>query len=296
MEGIVELTNFSLYYNNSVDEKALGAIAYCNRVKSFHGSLVHDFEINVVAVYEGDVLEPSVQHCYFRGERCQLLSISLKELERGLMEGCDDVLLKCLLEGNIIKDSDGRLAQMRSHFLRFSGSLREEKLFKAFARFMQKYVDAKTHMKHQHVLDAYQSILGGLHHWAEVELIERGIHPETAVWEQVVGLNTPVRKLYEELTESTETLGQRIELVLLACEFYESSKMADCSAVLLRILRSRRQPWTIQELLQHTLLGQVQAELPLILRKLVGRSLVKETGPWKEPGKFGCEYIRYYAE
>lgn len=291
----MELTNFSLYYKNSIDEKALGAIAFSRRTDSFRGFHIHDFDTNMVVVYEEKQLEPTVRHYKIWGERCQTVSVGLEDMERKLVEG-DDLLLKCLLEGDIIKDSNGRLAQLRGDFLRFEGPVKEEKLFKAFARFLQNYLEAKAHMRQDHFLDAYQSIMAGLHHWAEIELVERGIHPESVVWDQITGLNTPVRKLYEELTESKETLGQRIELVLIACEFSISSKMADCTILLLRILRSRKQPWTIQELMEHPMLEKVRYELPLVLRKLVYRSLVKEVGYLKESGKFGCEQIRYSAE
>lgn len=292
----MELTNFSFYYSNSVDEEAVGAMAYRNLENTFHGSLVHDFDINVVVVYKDEVDESAIKHTILRGEHCQVLSVGIEKLQRSLLSGQDNVLLKCFLEGDIISDTDGQLAVLRRDFLRFSGSKREQQLFIGFARFLNKYVDAKVHMKHGRVMDAYQSILGGLYHWAEIELIERGIHPESAVWEQMSGLNTPVRKLYEELTFSTETLGQRIELVMLACDFSLISKMADCSAILLRILRSRRTPWTVQELMQHPELEPVSTELPIILRKLVYGSLVKEVPAWKETVLYGCEHIRYCAE
>ena len=85
-------------------------------------------------------------------------------------------------------------------------------------------------LKEERGLDAYHTLLEGLHHWGQLELIERGIHPESAVWEQITGLNTPVRKLYEELTVSTETLGQRVELALLAYEFSMISKLESSAA------------------------------------------------------------------
>lgn len=292
----MELTNFSFYYRNSVDEEAVGAIAYRNSSHTFAGSPIYEFDMSIVVIYEREVDEPVVQHTLMSGERCQLLSVGMDALQQVLISGQDGILLRCFLDGEIINDHDGRLAVLRSDFLCFAGSLREQQLFIRFSQFLRKYVDTKVHMKDGRVLDAYQSILEGLHHWAAIELIERGIHPEAAVFEQITGLNTPVRKLYEELTISTETLGQRVELVLLACEFSMTSKLADCSAVLLRILRSRRMPWTVQELMQHPELEPVSNELPLVLRKLVYRKLVKETPSWKETKLYGCEHIRYSTD
>ncbi|WP_397332581.1 nucleotidyltransferase-like protein [Paenibacillus sp. JSM ZJ436] len=295
MEGIVELANFSLYYRYSVNENALGAVAYRNRDSAFCGSLVHDFELNLLVVYEVEWDEPAVQHIQGLDKSFQLISVSLQELQEGLMNGEDSMIIRCLLNGDLIKDTDGRISQLRRDFLRFSGSLKEQKQFIGFARFLRHYVDTKTHLRHKNMLDAYQSITESLRYWACIELIDRDIHPEFAIWEQVSGLNTPVRKLYEELTLSSETLLQRIELVLLACEFSVLSRMADYSAPLVRILRSRKLPWTIQELMLHPAMEPVLDDLPLMIRKLSYRSIIHEEAGWKESLRPGWDHIRYYA-
>lgn len=291
----MELTNFSLYYGNSVDKDAVGAIAYRNKDNAVFGSVVHDFQTNIVVVYEDEVDEPHIEHFMVRGEHCQVMNVAMDDFCEQLLSGTHKVLLKCLLEGDIIKDSDDRLYNMRRDFLTFEEPIRERKLFIRYANFLQKYVDAKMLMKKERVLDAYFSTLEGLHHWAELELMERGIHPNAAVWDQVTGLNTPVRKLYEELTESTETLGQRVELVLLACDFSTVSKLEYCAAPLLRLLRSRRSPWTMQELMLHPELQPLRSEMPIVLRQLIYRSIVKEAAIWKE-ARSHHEPVRYYAE
>jgi len=296
MEGNVELANFSFYYGNTVDEQAIGALAYRNSAKTMQGSLIHDFEVNIAVVYEGTPDEPPVQHSIVNGERCQVISVGLDDLHRELLSGTHKILIKCLLEGDIIKDNQDRLSNLRRDFLRFAEPFREQKLFIGFAHFLQKYVDAKTLLQDDRVLDAYHTLLEGLHYWAGLELIERGIHPESAVWEQITGLNTPVRKLYEELIISTETLGQRVELALLAYEFSMISKLESSSALLIRVLRSRRHPWTVQELTLHPELAPVSRELPIVMRKLVYRGLVKELPMWRDPRSHGTETIRYCLE
>lgn len=291
----MELTNFSLYYGNSVDKDAIGAIAYRNKDQTVYGSIIDDFQTNIVVVYEGEVDEPYIQHFMVRDEHCQIMNVAMEDFRKELLNGTHKVLLKCLLEGDIIKDSDDRLYSMRRDFLTFEEPIRERKLFIGYANFLQKYVDAKMLMKEERLLDAYFCTLEGLHHWAELELLERGIHPNTAVWDQVTGLNTPVRKLYEELTASTETLGQRIELVLLACDFSMVSKLEHCAAPLLRLLRSRRSPWTMQELMLHPELEALRSVMPIVLRQLIYRSIVKEAAVWKEARAYH-EPVRYYAE
>nr|WP_245256240.1 hypothetical protein [Paenibacillus lactis] len=61
-------------------------------------------------------------------------------------------------------------------------------------------------------------------------------------------------------------------------------------------MRSRRTPWTIQELILHPELAPVAAELQIVLRNLVYRSLVKEAPVCKESRHSGFSTIRYYSE
>ncbi|MOA14873.1 hypothetical protein D3C78_1350010 [compost metagenome] len=82
--------------------------------------------------------------------------------------------------------------------------------------------------------------------------------------------------MFEELTDSKETLEQRIQLVLLASEFSVMSKMEDCCSFLLNILGSRKSAWSIQELVDMPELIHIKAELPMMLRRLVYRTLVTE--------------------
>ncbi|MNC50146.1 hypothetical protein D3C75_993700 [compost metagenome] len=83
-----------------------------------------------------------------------------------------------------------------------------------------------------------------------------------------------------------------MELILLACEFSIMSKMSDCCTILLNILGSRKEPWSIKELLQHSGLSQLGAELPLVLRKLVSRSQIREIASWAEDAGDG-HAVRY---
>ncbi|MOA36147.1 hypothetical protein D3C78_1576540 [compost metagenome] len=82
--------------------------------------------------------------------------------------------------------------------------------------------------------------------------------------------------MLDELTDNKETLEQRIQLVLLASEFSVMSKMEDCCSLLIHILSSRKSAWSLQELMEVPDLVYIKAELPMLLRKLVHRSLVTE--------------------
>ena len=94
-----------------------------------------------------------------------------------------------------------------------------------FSLFISKFIQSKEYLAEEHYLDAYSNILESLHHWARIVIIEENHYPELTVWRQVRLINPGVDKLYEELTLSSETLRQRVELVILACEFSVMSKM-----------------------------------------------------------------------
>ncbi|GAB6992454.1 nucleotidyltransferase-like protein [Paenibacillus pini] len=290
------MSNLSFFYGESVDVDAMGTIIYRQQGHKFDGSLLHDFDLLVLIVHEQDEMEPLVEHTMAGELRCQVQHINRDSLQRWLIAREKNDLVKCFLEGEIIKDSDNRLAQLRQEYREFVQPLRDQKMFFEFARFLWMYVDAKRHMQDGHIMDAYHSVLDSLKHWASIELIERGIFPEPVVWEQVRSRNTAIHKLYEELTLSTETLEQRVELVLLACEFSVMSKMSQCSNSLMQIMGSRSHPWTINELIHHPELSIVSNELPLVLRKLVNRSLIKELPVWSEHAGYGAQEICYCVD
>jgi hypothetical protein len=84
------------------------------------------------------------------------------------------------------------------------------------------------------------------------------------------------------LTTSKETVAQRVELILLACDFSVMSKMEKCSQVLLRLLESRSEPWSYEELAQHADMAQSKPELGLLLNKLVKKLLIREVAVAKD--------------
>lgn len=293
----MDLSNLSFFYGESVDVDAIGTLIYRRlEAQKFDGTLLHDFDLIVLIVHEEQDTELAVEHTRIGDQPCQVLHVSIESLERLLIAGEKGDLVSCFMEGELVQDQGDRLFALRRDYIEFDKPLRDRKMLYEFSRFLCIYVDAKRYMQEGYVIDAYQCVLDSLKHWARIELIERGVLPDKAVWEQVKELNTAIHKLYEELTQSTETIRQRVELVLLACEFSVMSKMAECSVLLLQILKSRPQPWSIEELIMHPELRMLKNELPQVIRKLVNRSLVKETVVWSEFSRYGSQGIRYCAE
>ncbi|MEK8132265.1 nucleotidyltransferase-like protein [Paenibacillus filicis] len=188
-----------------------------------------------------------------------------------------------ILKGEILLDREMYLESLRHRVLEFPEELREHKLLIEFSKFLRSYLQSKDYLIGEHLLDAYNNILEALQHWARIVIVEAGYHPEVTVWSQVRLINPGVYKLYEELTLSSETLKQRVQLVQLACEFSVMSKMERCCKVLLDQLASREEAWSLQELQQLPGLSDVKSELPLLLNKLVRKALAAEVVHTADP-------------
>ncbi|MNO40891.1 hypothetical protein D3C76_310500 [compost metagenome] len=289
----MELSNLTLFSGETFDESVLGAVALHQTGNApFQSALLHDFDMVVLMLHEEQEKERIITHSMAGERRTQSVHVGLSALERAVMAGDNNELLTSLIAGEVIWDPKGILGEMRREIIQFQGPIKERILFMEFSRFLHMYVKSKRYLEAGCTMDAYNCVLIALYHWARIEVSEAGCFPDPAVWEQVKGLNSSVHKLYEELTISTETLDQRVELILLACEFSIMSKMSDCCTILLNILGSRKEPWSIKELLQHSGLSQLSAELPLVLRKLVSRSQIREIASWAEDAGDG-RAVRY---
>lgn len=252
-----------------------GAIAILNR----NGKSVHTEcnDLLLILVFEADLPVSSIYHYIKDGIRIQERHLSKRDLEKRALSGEDRAAIYWITQGEIWVDRNTELASLRAKLLQFPPPLRELKLLAEFSLFLRRYIQCKEYLQSDHILDAYSSILRAIHHWARIAIIEKGVHPEIMVWGQIRQLNPGVYKIYEELTTSSETLKQRIELVLLACEFSVMSKMESCCRPVLRILEECENPLGIGELLRYAELQRIgTANLPLIMAKLAQKQLIKE--------------------
>ncbi|MDF2962189.1 MAG: hypothetical protein K0S39_3924 [Paenibacillus sp.] len=256
------------------DEAVISLLAVDN--PSLFSAVTDGFDLLLLVISNED-LKTDQQYHYIKDScRIQERWISPSALDRFILHGEHRNLIYWILKGEILLDRETYLEGLRHRTLEFPAELREHKLMIEFSKFLRKYLQSKEYILEDHVLDAYNNILEALHHWARIVIIEAGIHPEVTVWRQIKSINPGVYKLYEELTLSTETLKQRVQLVLLACEFSVMNKMERCCKMLLGVLSSREQAWSLHELQQHEELADIHLELPLLLNKLVKKSLAKE--------------------
>ncbi|WP_028550035.1 nucleotidyltransferase-like protein [Paenibacillus sp. UNC451MF] len=256
------------------DEAVMSILAVDN--PSMFSAITDGFDLLLlVIVKEG--LQTDQQYHYIKDDcRIQERWFGPSAIQQLILHGEHRNLIYWILKGEILLDRNMYLEGLRHRMLEFPSDMREHKLLIEFSKFLRKYMESKEYILEDHLLDAYNNILEALHHWARIVIIEAGSHPEITVWRQVKTINPGVYKLYEELTLSNETLKQRVQLVLLASEFSVMSKMERCCRLLISVLSSREDAWSLSELQQCEKLTDVRFELPIILSKLVKKSLAKE--------------------
>ena len=178
--------------------------------------------------------------------------------------------------GNIRVDRDGLLASWQERLIQEEKTPNQMQYMKTYALFLEAYNQAKHLRKLEYMLDAYRCVDFAFYYWASLAIIEQGEMPRQALWQQVKKLNLGVYKMYEEFTASSETMPQRIELALLACEFSLSSKSVECCAPLLNWLKQAKGPVPISDIMQHQEFKWMAGYMPALLNKLTHRGCVKE--------------------
>ncbi|MFC4601937.1 nucleotidyltransferase-like protein [Cohnella hongkongensis] len=230
----------------------------------------------ILMVKEIGPTDKEIEHWMWENARVQVRRVSREQLESWIVGSSNRGSVYWLINGDILLDRDGYLADLRARLLNWSALIKEQKLLSEFSRLVRSYLQAKQELKDGQVLDAYSNVLACLHYWAHIVLVEEGMHPELTVWEQMRKVNPGIYKLFEELTTSPETLEQRVQLVLLACEFSMMNKMETSCALLIRLIASREEPWTPSELTRHPELAGLSLDLSVLLYKLANRGCLRE--------------------
>ena len=258
-----------------------------------YNPLIDGLDSLVLVVAEGNKARNETEHVQIAGQRVMIRTIDSISLNEWLAGGENRNIIEWLVRGEILVDRDGYLSSVRERLLQFPETMREQKQFTEFTGFLRTYLQAKQDLLDGNLLDAYSHVLTALHHWAHIVLIEEGRHPELTVWKQLKRVHPGIYKLYEGLTVSPETLEQRVQLVMLGCEFSIMSKMKTSCALLFKILGSREEPWSIAELQSHSSINVLHVDLSLVLQKLVKREYIREVAVMNELGDIGALELRY---
>ena len=261
-----------------------------------YNPLIDGLDMLLLAVAErNDGHVRSVRHIRAEGKRVQIRTISAALLDEWIAGVENRSIIPWIARGEILMDRDGYLERVKQRVIEFPEELRRQKLAAEFSAFLRTFLHAKQDLQDGNVLDAHSNVLAALHHWAHISLIEDGVHPELTVWAQMKRYNPGIYKLYEELTTSLESLEKRVQLVLLACEFHVMSKMKSCCRLLLDIIESRDEPWSVSELMARPELKSVRLDLSLLLRKLVTRGLIREVAVLPVSGDPDALQLQYAA-
>lgn len=260
-----------------------------------YNPLIDGLDVLALVVTVENTEKESADHIRLDGERILVRTLGRQELELWISCGVNRNIIEWIVRGEILLDREGYLADVRERLLLFPESIREQKRFIEFAGFLRTYLQAKQDLSDGNLLDAYSHILTALHHWAHIVLIEEGRHPELTVWKQMRRVHPGVYKLYEELTASPETLEQRVQLVMLACEFSVMNKMKCCCSILLNLMNTREEPWSIGELQTHPVLSELQVDLSLVIQKLVKRAYLREVAVMQDPNDTNALELKYLA-
>jgi len=293
--GII-VEHIKAYFKNlyEQDDQLISVSAVENPYR--YNPLIDGLDLLLLVITKRPDTSLGIEHLRIEGERVQIRTVSPEALEQWLAGGENRSVILWLVRGEILLDRDDYLQRMRERLLSFPDAMREQKQLVEFAAFIRTYLQAKQDLQDNNLLDAYSNILTALHHWAHIALIEAGIHPELTVWRQMRRFHPGIYKLYEELTTSSETLEQRVQLVLLACEFSVMSKMKSCCGLLLTIMASGGKPWSVMELQQHALLSGLHIDLSLLLQKLATRGYIREVAVLPPTGDTEALELRYSCE
>ncbi|MGG1639524.1 hypothetical protein BK120_33995 [Paenibacillus sp. FSL A5-0031] len=287
------MEHIKAYFSDSYrDEPHLIGLAVIENPYPYN-PLADGLDSLVLVVMNEEIERNDTEHVQIEGQRVLIRTIDSNGLSEWLSGGENRNIIEWLVRGEILVDRDGYLSSVRERLLQFPASMREQKQFAEFTGFLRTYLQAKQDLLDGNLLDAYSHVLTALHHWAHIVLIEEGRHPELTVWKQLKRVHPGIYKLYEELTVSPETLEQRVQLVMLGCEFSVMSKMKTSCALLFNILGSREEPWSIAELQSHSTLNILHGDLSLVLQKLVKREYIREVAVMNEAGDIGALELRY---
>lgn len=239
--------------------------------------------------------DKKTEHLIIGDTRILVRRVSADYLESLVMSGESRGAVQWVAQGEALLDRDGYLEDLKHRLNEWPERMKERKMLSEFSKFSSTYIQAKQDLKDGQILDAYSHILTSLHHWAHIALIEEGMNPELTVWVQMRRVNPGIYKLYEELTTNRETVEQRVQLLILACEFSVLTKMKSSCSLLLRLIGTRPEGWSVPELMEHPELKGLSLDFSLLLQKLARKGYLLEVARSKRAAGPGLMELRYAA-
>lgn len=220
--------------------------------------------------------EGKIRRLQIQGRVVMEQQISTWQLEKGAVSGLDERLAALLWRADIVWDKDGYMKQMKIRLSRLPVALQKKFICREYSQLLRFFHETKEFLQQGLILDAHHALIQSLHSWARLIVYEAGEHPQAALWSQVKQMDSSVFKLYEELSINGEALEKRIELLVLAIEFWITSKVKESVTFLMEVMESKAGPWRLEELVNHPAIVDAQIDVPLLIDKMLQRQLIQE--------------------
>ncbi|WP_338470572.1 nucleotidyltransferase-like protein [Niallia sp. XMNu-256] len=216
----------------------------------------------------------TVKHYTYQEKNAALHTITKLQLNEWLRSGTNRKLIQWLVKGKVLFDRNEFMSDLKNTLMEYPANDRKFKMGIEFSKLICCYMDGKIYFEDQQYLDAYSHIVRSLHHLGRLSLIDKGLHPEMTVWSQVKHIEPEVYQLYNELVNSEEELGKRLELLFLASDFLIHSRVEEGTSYLFDVLK-RKDMWTIDEVLKHPSLKLYEAYFETLFEYLIEKHYIE---------------------
>jgi len=264
-------------YEKIADSEDILGVLIIEKTQS-NSPLTEQFDAIVIVLTRNSEVQGSpydVEHYYIDNKMVAVHIIEESKFLECLSGSNRRRYLLWVLNGRILLDQDEYLAKLREELLEFPIDIRKKKIAIEFAKLIRCYSNGKELYEKKQYLDAFNLMVQALHHLARLSVIEHGFYPEVTVWNQVKRIEPEVYALYLELVESSERIEKRVELLLLAIEFAISSRSRIGSSYLIEIMKSKKEAWTISELVNDRRLKDFSMDVALLLHYLETKNMVQ---------------------
>lgn len=217
---------------------------------------------------------PLLKHYEITNKSIELQYVYRADINRVLISGNNRKLIEWLSNGEVVYDKDNFVMNLRKRIKEFPINDRKYKMAVEFSKLIRRYMDGKKLFHNGDFLDAFNCILHSLHHLARLSVIEHGYYPEVTVWKQVKQIEPEIYKLYDEMILGEESLKKRLELLLIANNFALTSKTKLGASHLIEVMRQSKEPWSIEQLINHPEIKEYALDLTVLIDYLVQKGII----------------------
>ncbi|MBU9710205.1 nucleotidyltransferase-like protein [Evansella tamaricis] len=261
-----------LYQDRSSDKHTLGIIAMEQRSKM--DANTDYFDCVLLVIVSEDMPSWEMKHYAYNGYKVAMHLVNKEQIHDWLINSSNRRIVDWLMNGKIVFDRNEFTKNFRQLMIEFPHEERKIRTGVEFSKLIRRFTDGKVLYHEGHFLDSYNQIVHALHHLARLAIIERGFYPEVTVWQQVKQIEPEIYKLYSELVTGNEPIEKKLELLLIANEFGLMNKTKLGSAHLLDLLRTKKEPWTIEEIKQKLGMHDYSLDISILLEYLVQKGYV----------------------